>query len=174
MASDRPAGASRLSTYRPGLALPNTWYAPPNTDQPDVRAHTLTSPDIRGQRPPCRTCEVPTRRTCGPRTLTRLDAQLRRRTRRDRRLGLSRARPPHRLPRPTTYNNYGTGMRRFTVFCNEEGITPLEATAAEMLRFAAWLARAGIIVTNSLQPYFSAVGCIFVYCGLVISCQLSR
>jgi hypothetical protein len=26
---------------------------------------------------------------------------------------------------PTTYNNYGTGMRRFTVFCNEEGITPL-------------------------------------------------
>jgi hypothetical protein len=34
---------------------------------------------------------------------------------------------------PTTYNNYGTGMRRFTIFCNEEGITPLEATAADML-----------------------------------------
>jgi site-specific recombinase XerD len=42
----------------------------------------------------------------------------------------------------TTYNNYGTGMRRFTVFCGEEGITPLvEATAADMLRFTAWLAR---------------------------------
>jgi predicted transglutaminase-like cysteine proteinase len=26
---------------------------------------------------------------------------------------------------PTTYNNYGTGMRRFTLFCDEEGITPL-------------------------------------------------
>jgi hypothetical protein len=41
---------------------------------------------------------------------------------------------------PTTYN-YGSGMRRFTVFCNEEGITPLEATAADMLRFTTWLAR---------------------------------
>jgi hypothetical protein len=28
---------------------------------------------------------------------------------------------------PTTYNNYGTGMRRFTVFRDEQGITPLEA-----------------------------------------------
>jgi hypothetical protein len=36
---------------------------------------------------------------------------------------------------PTTYNNYGTGMRRFTVFCDEEGIAPLKTTAADMLRF---------------------------------------
>jgi hypothetical protein len=37
---------------------------------------------------------------------------------------------------PTTYNNYGTGMRRFIVFCNAEGITAsLKATAADMLRF---------------------------------------
>jgi hypothetical protein len=35
--------------------------------------------------------------------------------------------------RGTTNNNYGTGMRRFTLFCNDEGITPLEATAADML-----------------------------------------
>jgi site-specific recombinase XerD len=60
----------------------------------------------------------------------------------------------------TTYN-YGTGMRRFTVFCHEEGITPLEATAANMLRFAAWLARAGTIAANSLQPYFSAINKFF-------------
>jgi hypothetical protein len=26
---------------------------------------------------------------------------------------------------PTTYNNYGTGMHRFMVSCDEEGITPL-------------------------------------------------
>jgi hypothetical protein len=39
---------------------------------------------------------------------------------------------------PTTYNNYGTGMRRFTVFYDEEGITPLQATAADMLRFTTW------------------------------------
>jgi site-specific recombinase XerD len=62
---------------------------------------------------------------------------------------------------PTTYNNYGTGMRRFNVFCNEEGITPLEATAADMLRLTAWLARSGTIVANSLQPYFSAINKFF-------------
>jgi hypothetical protein len=62
---------------------------------------------------------------------------------------------------PTTYNHYGTGMRRFTVFCNEEGITPLEATAADMLRFTAWLARYGTIAANNLQPYFSVMNKFF-------------
>jgi hypothetical protein len=62
---------------------------------------------------------------------------------------------------PTTYNKYGTGMRRFSVFCNEEGITPLEATAADMLRFTTWLARSGTIAGNSLQPYFSATNKFF-------------
>jgi hypothetical protein len=52
-------------------------------------------------------------------------------------------------------------MRRFTVFCNEEGITPLEATAADMLRFTAWPARSGTIAANSLQPYFSAINKFF-------------
>jgi hypothetical protein len=62
---------------------------------------------------------------------------------------------------PITYNNYGTGMQRFTVFCNEEGINPLEATAADMLCFTAWLARAGTVAANSLQPYFSAINKLF-------------
>jgi hypothetical protein len=62
---------------------------------------------------------------------------------------------------PTTYTNYGTGMRRFTVFCNEEGISPREATAANMLRFTTWLARAGTVAANSLQPYFSAINKFF-------------
>jgi hypothetical protein len=62
---------------------------------------------------------------------------------------------------PTTYNNYGTGMRRFTVFCSEEEITPLEATAADMLRFTAWLARAGTVAAKSLQPYFSTINKFF-------------
>jgi hypothetical protein len=48
-------------------------------------------------------------------------------------------------------------MRRFTVFCNEEGITPLKATVAGQLRFTTWLARAGTVAANSLQPYFSAI-----------------
>jgi hypothetical protein len=61
----------------------------------------------------------------------------------------------------TTYNNYGTGMRRFTIFCNGEGVTPLEATAADMLRITSWLALSGTIAANSLQPYFSAINKFF-------------
>jgi site-specific recombinase XerC len=62
---------------------------------------------------------------------------------------------------PATYNNYGTGMRCFNVYCNEEGITSLQATAADMLRFTTWLARSGTIAANSLQPYFSAINKFF-------------
>jgi hypothetical protein len=62
---------------------------------------------------------------------------------------------------PTTYNNYGTGMRRLTVFCSEEGITPLEANADDMLHFTAWLARAGTVAAKSLQPYFPTINKFF-------------
>jgi hypothetical protein len=63
---------------------------------------------------------------------------------------------------PTTYNNYGTGMRRFTVFCDEEGITPLHATAADMLSFIrAWLARARAVAASNPQPYFSTINKFF-------------
>jgi hypothetical protein len=58
---------------------------------------------------------------------------------------------------PTTYNNYGTGVRRFTVFCDEEGITLLKAIAADMLRFTTWLARARTVAAICLQPYFSTI-----------------
>jgi hypothetical protein len=51
---------------------------------------------------------------------------------------------------PTTDNNYGTGMRRFAAFCDEEGIIPIHTNAAEMLRFTTWLARAGSVAANSL------------------------
>jgi hypothetical protein len=47
------------------------------------------------------------------------------------------------------------------LFCNEEGITPLEATAADMLRVTTLLARAGTIAANGLQPYFSATNKFF-------------
>jgi hypothetical protein len=48
-------------------------------------------------------------------------------------------------------------MRRFTVFGDEEGITPLQASVAYMLRCIAWLTRVGTVATGSLQPYFSAI-----------------
>jgi hypothetical protein len=86
-ASDRPAGASQPSTYHTDLAPPITGKYQPNPDRPDVCAHIQTHPDNRGQRPPRRTTEVPTHRTFSPRTLVRLDAQPRRQTRRDGRLG---------------------------------------------------------------------------------------
>jgi hypothetical protein len=62
---------------------------------------------------------------------------------------------------PTNYNNSGTGMQRLAVFCDEEGITPLQAIAAGMLRFRAWLARAITVAASSLQPYFSAINKFF-------------
>jgi hypothetical protein len=51
---------------------------------------------------------------------------------------------------PAIYNNYSTGMRRFTIFCDKEGITPLHAIAAAMLRFTTWLARVGTVAANNL------------------------
>jgi hypothetical protein len=58
---------------------------------------------------------------------------------------------------PTTYKNYGTGIVTIHIFCDEEGITPLHATAADMPRFTSWLARAGTVVACSLQPCFSTI-----------------
>jgi hypothetical protein len=51
---------------------------------------------------------------------------------------------------PTIYNNNGTGMRRFIVFYDDEGITPLHATAADMLRFTTWLAQAWTFAVSKL------------------------
>jgi hypothetical protein len=63
---------------------------------------------------------------------------------------------------PPTYINYGTGMRRFTFFCDEEGITPLQAAAADMLRFTSWLVRVGSVAASSLQPNFSTINKLFL------------
>jgi hypothetical protein len=58
---------------------------------------------------------------------------------------------------PTINNNYGTGVRRFTGFCDDEGTNPLQATAADTLRVTTWLARARTVTANSLSPYFSEI-----------------
>jgi hypothetical protein len=52
-------------------------------------------------------------------------------------------------------------MRCFTGFCDEEGIAPLQATAADMLRFTTWLARAGTLAAITLQTYFSTINKFF-------------
>jgi hypothetical protein len=89
--------------------------------------------------------------------LARIDAQPRWRNRRNGRHGRPYAQPPHWIPRPTTYNKNGTECDVSRFFSDEKDITPLKATTVDMLRFAAWLARAGIIAANNLQPYFLAI-----------------
>jgi hypothetical protein len=58
---------------------------------------------------------------------------------------------------PTTYDNYGTGMRRFIVFCDEEGITPLQANAGDTLHVTVWIARLETVEASNLQSSFSAI-----------------
>jgi hypothetical protein len=88
-------------------------------DRPDVCAHFQTRPDIRGHRPPRSTSEVPNHRASGPRTLARLDARPRRRTRRDGRHGDLVLDLLTGSLAPTTYIKYGTIIRRFTVFATK-------------------------------------------------------
>jgi hypothetical protein len=62
---------------------------------------------------------------------------------------------PHNLPqlehRNVTIHSFG----------DEEGITPLYATSADMLRFTEWLARARTVAACSHQPYFSTINKFF-------------
>jgi hypothetical protein len=52
-------------------------------------------------------------------------------------------------------------MRQFFTFCTEEGIAPLHATPAFMVRYTAWLGVLGTMAASSLQPYYSAVNKFF-------------
>jgi site-specific recombinase XerD len=58
---------------------------------------------------------------------------------------------------PSTYANYDIALRQFFAFCEEENITPLQATPATMVRYTTWLGLLGTVAASSLQPYFSAV-----------------
>jgi hypothetical protein len=62
---------------------------------------------------------------------------------------------------PSTYANYDSALRQFFVFYTEEGISPLQATPASMVRYTAWLGLLGTVAASSLQPYYSAVNKFF-------------
>jgi hypothetical protein len=47
-------------------------------------------------------------------------------------------------------------MRRFTVFCNEEGIASLFK-----LRFTTWIARLRAFAARNMQPYLCAINTVF-------------
>jgi hypothetical protein len=53
---------------------------------------------------------------------------------------------------PSTYDNLGTGIRRFIFFCDKEGITPLQATAADMPGLAALITHSRTVAASILQP----------------------
>jgi hypothetical protein len=59
---------------------------------------------------------------------------------------------------PSTYANYDSALRQFSIFCIEENI---QATPATMVRYTAWLALHNTVAASSLQPYFSAVNKFF-------------
>jgi site-specific recombinase XerD len=62
---------------------------------------------------------------------------------------------------PSTYANYDNAVRQFFAFCKEEGISPLQATPAAMVRYTAMLGLLGTVAASSLQPYYSAVSKFF-------------
>jgi hypothetical protein len=62
---------------------------------------------------------------------------------------------------PSTYANYDSALRQFFALCTEEGITPLHATPASMIRYTAWLGLLGTVAASSLQPYYSVVNKFF-------------
>jgi hypothetical protein len=55
---------------------------------------------------------------------------------------------------PSTYSNYDNALRHFFIFCATEGLTPLHATHATMVRYNARLGILGTMAASSLHPYF--------------------
>lgn len=56
-----------------------------------------------------------------------------------------------------SYDTYGSCLRGFLLFCDEQGIDPLEVTPPEICRYVAWLGLRGSVAADSLQPYLSAI-----------------
>lgn len=66
----------------------------------------------------------------------------------------------------STYRNYSANFDKFIDFCEEEGLPPLEATPAHVVRYVAWLGRRGTNSAHALQPLFSAINHVYEAHGL--------
>ena len=62
---------------------------------------------------------------------------------------------------PSTCDTYGSAIRQYFRFCDEEQRPPLAASPATMARYVRWLGNLGTIKESSLQPYLSAVNSFF-------------
>lgn len=58
---------------------------------------------------------------------------------------------------PGTYATYGSAIRPFFQFCEEQRIHPLSVTAVEICRYVAWQGIRGSVAAKSLQQYLSAI-----------------
>ena len=58
---------------------------------------------------------------------------------------------------PTTKGNYDPKVRKFVLFCQEEGREWLPATTATVLLYLSFLLKNKTIKSSSLQPYLSAI-----------------
>eukprot|EP00873_Tetraselmis_striata_P020224 jgi/Tetstr1/440488/TSEL_028814.t1 len=67
-----------------------------------------------------------------------------------------------------TLKSYAGRLSQFAEFCHDsENISPLEATAATVVRYVAWIGERGHIAAKSLQPYLSAINTFFELHNLV-------
>ena len=56
-----------------------------------------------------------------------------------------------------TYDGYLSELGHFFDFCRIEGITPLDITAPQIVRYIAYLGSLNTIAASSMQPYLSAI-----------------
>ena len=56
-----------------------------------------------------------------------------------------------------SYENYGSCLKGYLLYCDEQGLDPLEATPPEIARYVGWLGLRGSVAADSLQPYLSAI-----------------
>ena len=66
-----------------------------------------------------------------------------------------------------TENNYGTGWRTFTAYCDQRGIRPFTATPLDICDYLAYLSERGTNNMHHLQPYLSAINAAFKDLGHV-------
>jgi hypothetical protein len=57
----------------------------------------------------------------------------------------------------STYTGYLSELNHFFNFCRIESITPLDVTAAQIVRYIAYLGSLNTIAAGSMQPYLSAI-----------------
>ena len=67
---------------------------------------------------------------------------------------------------PRSYKTYRSAFNQFKKFSAEIGINPYAATEGDIIDYIAWLGRNGTVSARSLQPYLTAINCVYEDTGL--------